>query len=240
MTIVGDGETIINYGPVHGSGLVQGFRLMAGSGGSVLRHLTFTVDLAIMNGASVDYVEVSHCTFLDSVQAVSNWGGSHWTITHNEITDLRTRNGGGIGILVADRFGGEVHGNLVAHNTITGTIHVWSGDGGGYCGTGIVLYADFRWGSAGAMGIYDNTVKHNKVSLASDNPSVVDVVDIELTDTRDDPGVDPVIYGNYIGFNDLRGTEAQIALTPDNLAEVNYISRNLGSNRGHGLHPRGY
>ena len=240
VTIVGCGKTIISSGPAHTSGLVQGFRLLVGSGGSTFMHLTFTVDLAIMNGASVDGVEVSRCTFLNTIQAVSNWGGSHWTITHNKITDLRTRNGGGIGILVGDRFGGYVHDNLVAHNTITGTLFVWSEDGGGYDGTGIVLYADFRWGASGSSGIHDNTVKHNKVSLVSDTPDVVDVIGIELTDTRDDPELSPIIYDNYVGFNDLRGTETQIALTPESLADVNYISRNLGGHRGHGLHPRGH
>jgi len=34
-----------------------------------------------------------------------------------------------------------------------------------------------------------------------------------------------------------RGTRTQIVLTPDTLDEVNAISRNLGDNRGHGLHP---
>jgi hypothetical protein len=238
VTIVGSRKTVINSGPVHGSGLIQGFRLMAGSDGSAFRKLTFTVDFAIMNGGAVDDVEVSHCTFLDNVQAVSNWGGCGWSITHNRITDLRTHNGGGIGILVADRFGGTVTDNLVAHNKITGTLHVWEGDGGGYCGTGIVLYADFRWGMAGAEAIRDNVVRHNKVSLVSDAPEVVDVVAFELTDTRDDPSLDPVLYDNYVCFNDFRGTEAQIALTPPELEDINTISRNLGENRGHGKHPK--
>jgi hypothetical protein len=238
VTIVGCGGTVINSGPVHGSGLIQGFRLMTGSDGSTFRKLTFTVDFAIMNGGAVDDVEVSHCTFLDTVQAVSNWGGCGWDITHNRITDLRTHSGGGIGILVADRFGGTVTDNLVAHNKITGTLHVWESDGGGYSGSGIVLYADFRWGMAGAEAIYDNVVRHNKVSLVSDNPEVVDVVAFELTDTRDDPSLDTVIYDNYVCFNDFRGTEIQIALTPPELEDYNTISRNLGERRGHGLHPK--
>jgi hypothetical protein len=240
VTIIGSGETIINDGPVHGSGLIQGFRLMAGSDGSILRNLIFTVDLVIMNGAAVDNVEVTHNTFLNVIQAVSNWCGSGWSITHNEIIDLRTRNGGGIGIMVADFSGGTVSNNLIAYNKITGTLHVDSDDGGGYSGSGIVLYADFRWGGAGAVAITGNVVKHNKVSLVSDTPGVVDVVAFELSDTRDDPELEPVVYDNYICFNDFRGTEIHIALTPVELADCNTISRNLGDNRGHGLHPKGY
>ena len=77
----------------------------------------------------------------------------------------------------------------------------------------------------------------NKVSMVSDTPDVVDVVAFELTDTRDDPMLDCVLWGNAIGFNDFRGTELQLALTPEELEDCNDISRNLGDNRGHGAHP---
>ena len=81
----------------------------------------------------------------------------------------------------------------------------------------------------------------NKIGLTSDTPAVVDVVAIELTDTRPEPPppVD-VIHDNSIGFNDLRGTVLQLALTPEELADVNNISRNLGDNRGHGEHPSAF
>lgn len=126
---------------------------------------------------------------------------------------------------------------MVSHNKITGTLHVLTNDCGGYNGSGIVLYADFRWGMPGAETIAFNDVVKNNISLTSDNPGVVDVVAIELTDSRNDVNADPVIFDNAIGFNDLRGTTIQIALTPENLDEFNDISRNLGDNRGHGLHP---
>jgi len=239
VVIKGKGGAVINDGPVHGSGLIQGFRLLAGSDGAIISHLQFEVDLAIMNGDAIDDVVVEHCAFVDAIQAVSNWRGSGWVISHNDIIDLRTRNGGGIGILVADYSGGTVEDNVVSHNKISGTLHVWSDDGGGYNGSGIVLYADFRWGGAGAEEIKKNRVVQNKVSLVSDTPGVVDVVAFEMTDTRDDPEAEPypVIFDNAIGFNDFRGTVLQISLTPDDLENHNDISRNLGDNRGHGLHP---
>lgn len=239
VEIKGEGGAIISSGPMHPAGLSMGFRLLAGSDGATISHLTFTVDLAIMNGDAVSDVTVSHCTFENTIQAVSNWRGSGWEISHNNICDLRTRNGGGIGILVADYSGGTVQDNVVSHNVVTGTLHVWENDGGGYAGSGIVIYADFRWGRLGAEKISGNRVVKNKISLASDTPDVVDVWAFELTDTRDDMGADPypVIFDNAIGFNDFRGTINQIALTPLELADVNKISRNLGDNRGHGLHP---
>jgi hypothetical protein len=240
VTIKGEGQAVIDSGPMHPAGLSQGFRLLAGSDGTTLSHLTFDeVDLAIMNGAAVNDVTVTRCRFNNAIQAVSNWRGSGWEISHNTITDLRTRNGGGIGILIGDYLATlqGVKDNVVSHNKITGVLHVAQNDCGGYNGSGIVLYADFRWGMPGAIEISNNRMVQNKVSLTSDTPGVVDVVAIELTDSRDDDTVDPVILDNSIGFNDFHGTALQIALTPEGLEDCNDISRNLGNNRGHGLHP---
>jgi hypothetical protein len=240
VTIKGEGRAVIDSGPMHPAGLSQGFRLLAGSDGATISHLTFDgVDLAIMNGAGADNVTVTQCRFNNAIQAVSNWRGSGWEISHNTITDLRTRSGGGIGILVADYSGGVVLDNVVSHNTIVGTLHVDPNDCGDYNGSGIVLYADFRWGGGGAEAIAYNRVVKNKVSLVSDTPNVVDIVAFELTDSRDDTSAVPfpVIFDNAIGFNDFRGTTLQLDITPLDLEDCNYISRNLGNNRGHGLHP---
>ena len=218
-------KTIINDGPMHPAGLTMGFRFLTGSDNSKISNLDFTVDLAIMNGDAVDNIEIKNNNFYNTIQAVSNWRGSGWKIHHNTITDLRTRNGGGIGILVADFSGGIVENNKVEHNKINGTLFVDPADGGGYAGSGIVLYADFRWGWAGASEIKNNLVKYNKVSLNSDTPEVVDVVGFELTDTRDDESLN-VIFDNLVTKNDLRGTEESISLTPANLGDYNEITKN--------------
>lgn len=110
-----------------------------------------------------------------------------------------------------------------------------TGEGGGYNGSAIVLYADFRWGRAGSSKISYNRVVKNNVSLVS-HSKLVGIAAFEMTDTRNDTAKN-FIHDNAIGFNDFRGTTLQIVLTPDNLDEYNSISRNLGENRGHGLHP---
>lgn len=55
------------------------------------------------------------------------------------------------------------------------------------------------------------------VALTSDTPSVVDVVALELTEADDPDPLTHVIHDNAVGFNDLRGTTLQIALTPSDL-----------------------
>ena len=238
VTITGTEGAIINSGPLHPAGLVQGFRLVAGADGCSINHLAFTVDLAVFNSADgINDVTVSHCTFENPIQAITAWGGSRWDISHNTINDLRTRCGGGIGILIGDYNGRNIQDNVVAHNKITGTLHVSAGDCGGYNGTGIVLYSDSRFGRVGAASIAYNRVVKNSVGLASDTPTVVDVAAIELTDTSELVGV---IHDDAIGFNDLRETALQIVLTPSGLDAENNISRNLGENRGHGLHPSAF
>lgn len=237
VEIKGIGGAMIDSGPAHGSGLSQGFRLVAGGEGASISHLTFTTDLSIMNGEAVDDVTVTQNTFLNSVQAVSNWMGNRWQISHNKIVDLRTRCGGGIGILVADFTNGTVMDNVVSHNSISGKITFPDGDCGGYSGTGIVLFADYRFGRAGTQEISYNRVVKNNVNVVVDDQGAINpvgAVAFEMTDTEEN---DDRIVNNNVGFNDFRGSTTQIALTPPELDDVNNISRNFGNNRGHGLHP---
>jgi len=242
VDIQGVGRAVISSGPLHPSGLVQGFRLFDAADGASIGHLRFAVDLPVINATfeRVDNVTVAHNTLISPVQGISNWLGSGWEITQNDIVDLRTRCGGGIGILVGDYAGGIVSDNVISHNRIAGTLHVAAGDCGGYNGTGVVIYADFRWGRLGSAHTAYNRVVRNHVSLTSDTPSVVDVVAIELSEAEDPDPLTHVIHDNAIGFNDLRDTAMQIALTPADLDSANDISRNLGENRGHGLHPSAF
>jgi hypothetical protein len=245
VEIKGEGGAVINDGPAHSSGLIQGFRLMAGSDGATISHLGFEVDLAVMNGAGVDEVTVDHCTFASSIQGVSNWEGTGWTISHNVINGLRTRSGGGIGIFIACYSGATANNNLVAHNKITGAVVVPEGDCGGYSTPGIALMSDRRWNRLGGT-LAGNRIIKNKVSLSiivPEGPNPMESVGIELTDMgleQETPVTD--LTDNKVGFNDVRGViGVPIALNPPDVENENNISRNLGddaNNRGHGLHPK--
>lgn len=206
--------------------------------GATISHLKFEGPAFPVFSRGADDVTVAHCTMLNPIQGVTNWAGKGWEISHNVITGLRSANGGGIGILVADLAGGIVSDNVVSHNKISGTLQVAVCDGGGYDGSGIVLYADWRYGRNGSQGIKLNRIVKNKISLVSDNPSVVNVNGIELTEAMNPNPSNLVITNNAVGFNDLRGTALQLLLTPSGLDNpTNNISRNLGNNRGQGLHP---
>lgn len=204
--------------------------------GATISHLNFEGVAFPVFSRGADNVTVTQGTMSDPVQGVTNWSGNSWEVSHNQITDLRSANGGGIGIIVADSSGGVVKDNVISHNKLAGTLHVAACDGGGYAGSGIVLFADWRYGRSGAENISDNRIVKNKVGLVSDGPDIVDVNAMELTEALNPGGI--VIKDNAVGFNDFRGTASQVVLSPAGLDNpVNKISRNLGENRGHGLHP---
>ena len=191
VEIRGTGDARIVPGPLHPSG--RTYRLPDRRGGGRRRwrrghdcpaDVHDEVDLPVFSRGAND-VTVSHNLFLNPNQGVTNRGGSGWDISYNTFRDLRTDYGGGIAIVVADHLGRDVQDNLVAHNNISGMLHVSATDCGGYVGTGIVLFADFRWGQLGAKSIAFNRVVKNSVALVSDNPELVDVVAFELTDTRE-------------------------------------------------------
>jgi len=57
VEIKGVGGATIDSGPVHGSGLIQGFRLLAGSAGATISHLTFTADVDLGSVPSLVEIE---------------------------------------------------------------------------------------------------------------------------------------------------------------------------------------
>jgi len=232
VEIKGKKGAVINSGPLPWSSrtFMAGF-LFSGGGvgsGASISHLDFEAVEFPVFSRGADDVSVDHCKMSNPIQGVSNWMGSGWNIGHNKIIHLQTANGGGIGIFVGDYKGGTYKDNRISHNEIKGILHVSPTDGGGYNGTGIVIYADFRWGAAGSAGISDNRVEKNKISLVSDTPGVVDVCAVELTDSRNDPDAIPypVIFNNKVKHNSFHGMGLNIVLTPQDLENWNDISKN--------------
>ncbi len=235
VKIVGVPGAIIDSGPIFVEnhpclgdmriGFKFGFEGDPSGSGTVIKHLTFDNLAFPVFSRGADRVQVIGCHIINAVQGVTNGGGGHWIIARNRMTNLRAANGGGIGILFGDRYArlGGVSRNAVMNNHIVGTVQVNSCDPGGYVATGVAVYADYRGGAAGAESISDNLVASNIIRLVSDTPSVVDVVGIELTDTRNDSTVDPVIFNNTVIYNSLDHMPNTLEFTPETLEDVNSI-----------------
>ncbi|MBZ9577605.1 hypothetical protein KJA13_01020 [Patescibacteria group bacterium] len=258
VEIKGEGGAVINSGPTY-SRFITGFLFWGGAGnGATISHLSFvTVGLPIYSRGTDD-VTVDHCTMSSAVQAITNWNGSRWDISHNVINGLRTSSGGGLGIFIGTRDfeGATANNNLVAHNKVTGQVVVPPDEiyrysqlppypEAGYTVAGICLMSDRRSGRP-AGPIIGNSILKNKVAISSNNPRNHPAEGIALSDLgldQDPPVAD--ITNNKVGFNDVRGViGTAISLYPDDRVVEegnNTISRNLGddaNNRGHGVHPK--
>ncbi len=235
VEIRGNGKAVIVDGPRRWPAVPEweaGFYFPGkgqGSGASLVGLRFEHVDLPVFS-AGADDVTVARCTLERPLQGITNWGGDGWGIgwdvTDNTIQGLRSACAGGIGILVGDYAGGRAAGNLVAHNVVRGWLRPADDDCGGYDGSGIVLYADFRDGREGASAIEGNRVSKNRVHFESTDPDLVGAVAVELTDTRDDGALPPVIHDNAIVWNDLRGMDEPVVATPEELAGANRIEKN--------------
>ncbi len=240
------GDTvIINDGPNTHSFLRAGFYFAgdySGNGAAIsgfrfagTNQMGYTddgkLDFAIFSRGA-DHVTVENNVITDMLQAITANNGEGWQIRGNQITDLWTLNGGGIGILVGTNNGGTVQDSTVSDNQISGTLSVYSGDGGGYDGSGIVLYADFRYANTGGI-ITSSLISGNDISMVSDTPGVVSFNGIELTDTRDSDGNPASVYGSQVTQNDVHGNSRNGVLvsggTSDNHINLNNIHGNLVS-----------
>lgn len=190
------------------------------------------LDFAIFSRGADD-VRVTHTSITNVLQGITNWNGTGWTIEHNDIRDLWTINGGGIGILVGGSDGTAIHGHVVSHNDVSGLVQVSPTDGGDYDGTGIVLYADFRYGRPGAPSVSGNTVEHNKVELTSDAPAVVNANGIELTVAYPvgSPPAGAIITGNMIAHNKVKDTSGNGIAVSDKPAD-NTLDKNEFTDSG--------
>jgi Right handed beta helix region len=238
VTIRGTGRAQIVDGPVVSALGKAGF-YFAGSGagsGATISDFSFSRLEFPVFSRGADDVTVTRNTMAHFLQGVTNWAygswGNRWEISDNTMHNLMTSCGGGVGILIGDYLGGTVSGNAVARNRIRGRLRVAADDCGGYNAPGILLYADFRGGAAGAT-IQANSVTKNRVVLTAASlrvggpPWLVTASGIELSDTRNDPGIlPPALGGNVVTFNDLRDMEVPFLFTPDEVETANTIENN--------------
>lgn len=232
LEIRAEGHAVIRSGPVLNTLGEAGFLFPGegqGSGASILGFVFEGVAFPVFSRGADD-VTVARNVLRWPIQGVSNWGGSGWEIAHNLVLGLRTACGGGIGMFAGDYRGGTVSANRIAHNDVRGPVFVPADDCGGYGASAVSLFADFRYGSAGAAAVEHNRIAKNRVRLDSTRPELVPASGVELAELTVPDGTAPaerVIRQNAVVFNDLRGVDTPVELSPEDLADVNRIARNL-------------
>ncbi|MFC2099374.1 NosD domain-containing protein [Candidatus Bipolaricaulota bacterium] len=173
ITIQGDpaGGTIINDGVHYGGGHPTpetAFLLNAGADGTTIQ------DIDVLNDAStgfffavfsrgVDDVTVKDLTIYDTVQGISNWGGSGWFVLDNDIIGTVASGGGGIGIYIGATQGQETCSNNLVQGNVIGS----DATAPDYSCPGIVLALDLRGGRYDPLTTYDlggNQIIGNTIS----------------------------------------------------------------------------
>ena len=236
VEIRGDGGAVIDDGPSHGP-WKDGFRLVSGSSGATISHFTFLgLELPIY-GWGPDDVTIEHNRIYDTMQGITNWDGDNWLIRHNFIEGIWEEGSGGLGIVVGSR-GDEVSGNVVAHNRIVAHIERSTDT---FSVGGILLCTDQRNDPVDVVS--NNKIVHNKVKITGEDSWAIGLHVIGLSaypppEEEVEHAIE-LLKDNYVGFNDLRGSDDFVDCLPVELETVNTISRNLGedANRGHGEVP---
>jgi parallel beta-helix repeat protein len=173
VTISGStsGTSAINTGVPYkvGSGLTTAFRLDSGADGAEVKNFTVNNNAGTsfyfaVFSRGVDDVTIDSLEINDTVQGITNWGGSNWQITNNELNYTEASGGGGIGIFVGamPTLYRVCSGNVISGNTITATATAPD-----YSTPGIALALDLRYGGYdlldGSEDLSGNEVLNNTI-----------------------------------------------------------------------------
>ncbi len=204
------------------AGLTTGFRLDATADGSEIRNFTINCNPAAsfyfgVFARDADSVVVDSVTINDPVQGITNWGGSHWQITNNALSDTGSpTSGGGIGILLGVRYGAgaSCSYNYIYNNLITSTEAAAE-----YTCPGILMWLDLRYsyGPGGYPSGSENITGNQIVGNRYQGSRITNQVGIEVGVAFEAPqnpptpakiaACLPIIHDNTISGNVLHGAD---------------------------------
>ena len=157
VAIVGaaGGASVIDSGVPFRDGhhLTTGFRIFPGADGAEVRG--FTVECSALDdfyfavfGRGADDVVVDSLVVNGPVQGITNWGGSNWEITSNELNYTEASGGGGIGVFVGAT---PPDFRVASGNVITGNSIIATATAQDFSTPGIAVSLDVRWGAYGDL-----------------------------------------------------------------------------------------
>ena len=254
---LGPGDSVIDTGVCYNSGCSPAyktaFRLDAGADGAEISDFTVNCDVntsfffAIFARA-VDDVTIDNLEINDTVQGISNWGGSGWEITNNTIMDTVASGGGGIGIFLGARAATSGYGicrdNLVQYNTVDA-----SASAEDYSCPAICLCYDLRYGGYlavnGSEDISGNQILDNTITASAANNLIgIEVGTIlgnnEADPIRDDPDeiaavmTAAALHDNAVQNNSVDGADVGIFFY--NATNLTISDNTIENNVGYGMY----
>ncbi|MBW2561579.1 MAG: right-handed parallel beta-helix repeat-containing protein, partial [Deltaproteobacteria bacterium] len=225
------------------SSYTAGFLLHVGSDGTTISDLTILngVSLAVYSNGLINDVTISDLTIYKTVQGITNWGGSGWQITNNDIIDTVALNGGGIGICIGVRPNGSKMSsdNLIQGNSITS-----DASAANYSCPDILLTMDLRYGRHvnldGTEELARNQILDNTL-LGNFMPGSSVGIEVGVIMTRIDESLIPILIQSTLGVitdttiagNTVLGKDKGLYLYT--VANTN-VSRNIIGNSTTGIY----
>jgi len=244
------GASVITSGvpyKVGGPPYTTAFRLDGGADGAEISNFTINNNQGAnfyfaVFARGADNVTIDSLAVNDTVQGITNWGGSGWTITNNTVTDTVAAGGGGIGIFLGATPTDyrTCSNNIVQCNIINATATADD-----YSCPGICACLDLRYGRYdlldGTEDVSGNQILNNDITASGANNGVGVEVGTIIGDDEDDPDrTDPIkiaavmaaapVHDNTVQENTVDGTDAGIYFynVTDLTATLNTIENVVG------------
>ncbi|MGD2248540.1 MAG: NosD domain-containing protein [Candidatus Methanofastidiosia archaeon] len=233
VTISGasDGSSIITSGVHYGGGhptLETAFLLDTGSDGAAIQNFTINCDqltdffFAVFS-RGIDNITVNSLTVNDTIQGITNWGGSGWIITNNTVIDYQPAGGGGIAIWVGVNTTHPVaNGNIIENNTLTTSV---PGAATFTCPAISLAFDDRSGGETGNEELFNNKILNNTITVTGGPLTNTGGVEVGIIGLGGDPNKIAALIGcvhdNTISSNIIKGAEMGVYMyTVSNLSIV--------------------
>lgn len=184
--------------------------------GAEIRNFTITEDIDLgIYAVEVNNITVDSVTIGYTVQGITNWGGSDWVITNNNIEGTTASSGGGIGISVGAKTGQQCNENLIQNNTINSVAIAEN-----YSTPGILLSFDTRNDGYesidGNEDISGNKIINNTIMASGNNKGFGIEIGTILDDSEKNPAnigalmTAGAVHDNLVEDNIINGVETGI------------------------------
>jgi len=236
------GTSVITSGVPYkdSSGLTTAFRLDGNADGTEIYNFTINNDqpasfyfAVFARGA--DNVTIDSLAVNDTVQGITNWGGSGWTITSNTVTDTVAAGGGGIGIYLGATPPDyrTCSNNLVQYNIINATATAEA-----YSCPGICLALDVRGETYGDLDgseeLTGNQILDNDITASGVNNGIG--IEVGVIGSEGDPVKIAVlmaaaaVHDNTVQDNTVDGADTGIYFynVTDLTVTLNTIENSVG------------
>lgn len=222
VTIMGasDNSSIITSGVHYGGGhptLETAFLLDTGSNGATIQNFTINCDQSTdfyfaVFSRGIDNITVDSLVVNDTIQGITNWGGSEWKIINNTLIDTQPAGGGGVAIWMGvNTIHPVANGNIIKNNTLTTSV---PGAATFTCPAISLAFDNRSGGETGNEELSNNEIVDNTITVSGGPLTNTTGIEVGIIGLGGDPdkinALLPCIHDNTISYNNITGAELGI------------------------------